>query len=58
MHWVVQENLYKEDTFADLIRALEVSDTADKLSSLRYVLLTAFQVILKRVLRLNQWTDC
>jgi hypothetical protein len=28
MHWVVQENLYKEDAFADLIRALEISDTS------------------------------
>jgi hypothetical protein len=28
MHWVVQENLYKEDAFADLIRALELSGTS------------------------------
>lgn len=28
MHWVVQENLYKEDAFADLIRALDVSETS------------------------------
>jgi hypothetical protein len=28
MHWVVQENLYKEDAFADLIRALQLSGTS------------------------------
>lgn len=28
MHWVVQENLYKEDAFADLIRALDISGTS------------------------------
>jgi len=27
MYWIVQENLYKEDAFADLIRALELSGT-------------------------------
>lgn len=28
MHWVIQENLYKEDAFADLIRALDISNTS------------------------------
>src|SRR5688572_1616036 len=28
MHWVVQENLYKEDAFEALIRALDVSGTS------------------------------
>ncbi len=28
MHWVVQENLYKEDAFADLIRALDITETS------------------------------
>lgn len=28
MHWVVQENLYKEEAFNDLIRALEISETS------------------------------
>jgi hypothetical protein len=28
MQWIIQENLYKEDAFADLIRALDITETS------------------------------